>query len=129
MNAPRPILVIDDDIDLRETLAEVLAEDGFAVATAAHGLDALQQLQAGLRPGLILLDLMMPVMDGRQFRAEQLKDPELAKVPVVVFSAQARLSDEDAVLKPTCIIKKPFRAETVLDVVRQQAQAAAPAVP
>jgi CheY-like chemotaxis protein len=83
------ILIIDDDEDIRETVAEVLAmNDYYRVETAANGRDALDKLRAGGRlPSLILLDLMMPVMDGWAFMDEFMKDARLAAIPVVVFSA------------------------------------------
>ena len=84
------VMVVDDDASIREMVVEVLAMEGFAVVGARNGEEALRRLRQGeLRPSLILLDLMMPVMDGWQFRAEQLQDPALARIPVVVTSAVA----------------------------------------
>ena len=81
------VLVVEDDIAIASSLAEALQEDGLEVATAANGCEALQILRGGLRPGAIVLDLMMPVMDGWDFRDEQLRDPALKDIPVVVITA------------------------------------------
>src|SRR5690349_1848715 len=83
------VLVVEDSTDARQMLASLLEVEGFAVRTAANGREALDQLRAGPPPCLILLDLMMPVMDGYQFRAEQRQDPGLSPIPVVVVSAVA----------------------------------------
>ena len=81
------ILLIDDDPDTREQLAEILREAGYLVATARNGLEGLEKLKTDYAPCVILLDLMMPVMNGWQFRAKQLSEPELAQLPVIVLSA------------------------------------------
>src|SRR5204863_7477007 len=81
------ILVVDDDADIREVLREVLTESGRHVLTAANGLEALQILRAGSSPCMVLLDLMMPVMDGYNFLVHQQNDPALAQIPIAVISA------------------------------------------
>src|SRR5882672_11652695 len=98
--ATHPVLVIDDDPDIRWTMAEVLEDWGYLVATAAHGKDALEQLQAGVRPCLILLDLTMPVMNGYEFRAAQRANPEYAAIPTVVLSAAGNLAER---VKELCV--------------------------
>jgi CheY-like chemotaxis protein len=80
------ILVDDDDDDIREVLA-VLDEAGFRVMTAAHGREALEHLREDPQPDVILLDLMMPEMDGYQFRAEQQRDPALRAIPTLIVTA------------------------------------------
>jgi len=80
------VLVVDDDADLREALADVLQESGYDVLTAEHGKAALAVLE-GTLPDVILLDLMMPVMDGPTFAVERKKNPRAAGIPVVLFSA------------------------------------------
>ena len=77
------VLIVDDDRDIREALGEILADDGFAVEAAWNGETALDRLEAGFRPDVIILDLMMPVMDGLTFRELQRKHPALANIPVV----------------------------------------------
>ena len=79
--------VRQDDDAIASSLAEALREEGLKVATAANGREALQILRSGLRPSAIVLDLMMPVMDGWDFRVEQLRDPTLKDIPVVVITA------------------------------------------
>jgi CheY-like chemotaxis protein len=83
------VLLIEDDADLRESLAEVLANKGYEVKTAIHGEAALEALREGDLPSVILLDLMMPVMNGWEFRLQQLSDPRLAAIPTVIMSAVA----------------------------------------
>jgi CheY-like chemotaxis protein len=83
------VLVVDDEPDVRDTLALVLDLSGIPAATAANGREALALLRSNPRPGAILLDLRMPVLDGEGFLAERAADPGLAAVPVVVCSATA----------------------------------------
>ncbi|MDC0668015.1 response regulator [Nannocystis radixulma] len=88
------VLVVDDDPDVCETLQTVLEVSGYRVAAAANGLEALKTLRSGLRPCLVLLDLMMPVMNGLEFRAEQRSDPAIAAVPVVVVSGDHHVAEK-----------------------------------
>ncbi len=97
------IVVIEDDADIREVLGALLADEGYGVRTFADGVDALAAMEAGLHPDLIILDLMMPVMDGWQFRIEQRKRTALADVPLLVVSAdessRAVAVDADAFMR------------------------------
>lgn len=105
---PETVLIIDDDRAVLNALGELLESEGYAVATALDGVDALNQLRAGLRPCVILLDLMMPRMDGWDFRHEQLKDPYLKDLPIVIITAagfseasvKAQFGDIEFVPKP-----------------------------
>ena len=81
------VLLVNDDAETSEALSFLLERDGYEVKLAINGEEALQKLRQGLRPGLIVLDLMMPVMDGFEFRYEQMKDPDLSAIPVIVCSA------------------------------------------
>jgi CheY-like chemotaxis protein len=108
----RRILVIDDDRDLLEILCEVLRGAGFETIAAQNGADALEKLAAVERPALILLDLMMPVMNGWQFRAAQGSQPELASIPVVVMTANHKLEDDPPPAAE--ILWKPLRREALL---------------
>jgi len=90
------ILVIDDDDGVREAMVSILQVMGYFVASAINGKEALDYLRDAATPDLIISDLAMPVMDGRQFRREQVKDPRLAKVPVIVVSALSDQTDIDA---------------------------------
>ena len=83
------VLLVNDDPDASEALGCLLEYEGYRVESAEDGREALQKLRAGLEPSIILLDLIMPVMDGYQFRAEQLKDRDLAGIPIIVYSAAA----------------------------------------
>ena len=111
------ILVVDDDADIRDALSSLLEELGYETLCAANGREALERLRRpdAKPPGLILLDLMMPVMDGFQFIREQRKDPDLAAIPVVVVTA----GSENAVQGVLEVLKKPVRAERLLDSVEQ----------
>jgi CheY-like chemotaxis protein len=118
----RRVLVIDDDRDLRTTLAQVLTDEGYAVVTAANGaegLTRLHELHEESRPDVILLDLMMPVMNGAQFRRAQLDEPELAAIPVLVMTA----AGERAVvslgeLHAASVLYKPVGLEALLNAIQ-----------
>ncbi len=106
----RSILIVEDDADIRASMEELLGDEGYQVASAVHGLDALVRLQSATElPKLILLDLMMPEMDGYAFRAELLKDPRLAGIPVVLMSAGGDLESKAKQLSAQGVLKKPFR--------------------
>jgi len=91
---PKPvILIVDDDTGSRQALEDILRDEGYAVATASDGGDALNYLRAGHRPRVILLDLMMPGIDGWDFYAEQKRNPDLASIPVIAISAAGKLVD------------------------------------
>jgi CheY-like chemotaxis protein len=88
MPESRPhILIVDDDSDMRRSLADALEESGYSVAAAANGEEALAILRKGPLPVVILLDLLMPVMNGWQFCQARREDPASAKIPIVVMSA------------------------------------------
>jgi len=112
-----PVLIVEDDIELRDMMAELLALEGFVATAVANGREALEYLGRGNRPDIILLDLMMPVMDGWEFRRKQQSDPALATVPVVVLSAldHRRAAEVDAV----AFLKKPLDFDRLLELVRQ----------
>lgn len=113
---PCPVLIVEDDQDLREMMAQLLSLEGFRAASVANGREALDYLQDAETPRLILLDLMMPVMDGWEFRRLQQADPALRSVPVIVLSAldQARATGLDA----TAFLKKPLDFDRLLALVR-----------
>jgi len=110
----RRVLVVDDDRDIRGVVADVLRGEGYDVLTACDGLEALV-VASQQQPDVILLDLMMPVMSGRQFRAEQSMDPNLARVPVVVMSAFPQTPD----LGAAGYLSKPFDISELIDTVEQ----------
>jgi CheY-like chemotaxis protein len=124
MSAHR-ILVVDDDADVRESLIDIIQDSGYEAIGAVHGQDALDRLRADNdRPCIILLDLMMPVMDGWQFREAQRNDPELANIPVVVISAY-RHRPSVTELDAAEYINKPVQIDSLMDVIRRHCPDAA----
>ncbi|MDO8430776.1 MAG: response regulator [Candidatus Binatus sp.] len=98
----RRILVVEDDADAREALVDILEVSGYEVVPAENGKKALEYLKASSPPSLIIRDLLMPEMDGWEFRARQRENPELARVPVVVVTAfsSANVDANDILIKP-----------------------------
>jgi CheY-like chemotaxis protein len=97
------ILVVEDDEDAREAMVALLQMKGYRAVSAGNGKEALDYLHRAPVPDLIILDLWMPVMDGWQFRSEQVQDPRLAKIPVIVVTALSDRADVDAnevIIKP-----------------------------
>ncbi len=114
------VLLIDDDECARLCLARTLERDGHAVATAADGRQALDYLAAHAAPRLILLDLVMPTMDGWEFLRRLRREPHLRWVPVVTFSAFADPADPDPLaLGAAAVFLKPFDLMKVLDAARR----------
>lgn len=111
----KKIMVVDDDDSTREAVVMLLEDAGFTTEYAANGRDALDKIP-GFGPDLILLDMDMPVMGGREFRAVQLSDPRIAPIPTVVVSA--REPWEVADLEPSGFVKKPFGFEELAAAVR-----------
>jgi CheY-like chemotaxis protein len=118
--SPCPVLIVEDDADLREMMAQLLTLEGYQIETVANGREALEYLSDAPRPDVILLDLMMPIMDGWEFRKRQQNDPALADVPVIVLTAldqaQARASD----LNGVDFLKKPLDFDRLLELVRRR---------
>jgi CheY-like chemotaxis protein/predicted transcriptional regulator len=113
------IMIVDDDTTIRDELAELLREEGYGVVTAANGRDALTVLRAGERPSVILLDLAMPIMDGRSFATELRKDPDLIELPVVLLSAQGNAREVAARVEAQACLVKPVPYVTLLDTVER----------
>ena len=123
MNASKSaitVLVVDDDEDIRFAMSDTLEAEGYRVLLAEDGLDALAKLRGGgERPNLILLDLMMPNMDGGGFCIAKQQDPELCSIPVVIVSADSRVSQKAAELGVAGSLAKPVRiAELVATIER-----------
>jgi CheY-like chemotaxis protein len=110
------ILIIEDDEDIGTVLTEVLSDSGYRVARARNGREGLAAAQRE-RPALILLDLMMPIMDGWQFREEQMKRPDLASVPVVLMTADGRTAARAKELDATGFVAKPISEDSLLGEV------------
>ena len=116
------ILIIDDDAGIRQLLSVFLTHKGLNANSASNGLEALTQLQANRTlPDLILLDLMMPVMDGAAFRQAQRADADLATVPVVVMSAAENIEAQAPALTADAYLPKPIDFEVLSSLLEQYA--------
>jgi len=111
------ILVVEDDTSIRELLVELLESEGYAVSSAVNGLEGIRFLQGHDQPDLILIDLMMPVMDGYAFRTEQLKHEKWSKIPTVVMSAEANAKEKMKSFNISAFLSKPVELETILKTV------------
>ena len=119
---PIRVLIVEDDDDIRETLIEVLEDNGFEPSSAANGAEALDLLRsASPFPNVILLDMMMPVLDGWGFRSAQLADPRLSDIPVIVLTAHASIEETARTLGATGFLRKPVRLDPLLDTIRRHA--------
>jgi CheY-like chemotaxis protein len=114
------VLVVEDDRDVRDAILEVLEDNAYHAVPASNGQEGLQALRtAGNKPCLILLDLMMPVLDGWGFRAAQRGDQELGAIPVVVLTAHASAQQTAEEMQAAGFLKKPLRLEALLDTVQR----------
>ena len=113
VDTSRFVLIVDDDPDLLEVTTFVIEGEGLAVETAKHGEEALAVMRAGRLPMLVLLDLMMPVMNGWEFLDEVSKDPTLRAIPVVVLTA----GDHTHVPGAMAILIKPMDLGELIRVV------------
>ncbi len=118
MVRPEQVLVVEDDPDIRAAVAETLALEGYRVSEAANGSEALTRARSE-HPDVILLDLMMPVMDGWHFRAEQEADPSISAIPVVVVTACPPQDSRVRALRPAALLRKPFSLDDLVDIVRR----------
>lgn len=116
---PKSVLVVDDDVDMRDTLVDVLNDAGYATSTASNGHEAISRLRSEPDTGVILLDLMMPICDGAQFRRIQLEDPGMAKTPVVLFSADTQISAVANDLKADGFVPKPVDLRVLMSLVKK----------
>jgi CheY-like chemotaxis protein len=114
-----PILLVDDDLAFRRELQEILRERGYSVVTADNGWQAWSYLQVNAPPSLILLDLMMPVMDGWELHAAIKSHPILASVPTVIVSCLDRYRIEPSLADAQGYIEKPIRTAQLFDVVQR----------
>jgi DNA-binding response OmpR family regulator len=117
----RRVLVIDDDIDIRTLLELVFEQAGFAVITAANGEEGLRAARLA-RPAVIVLDLMMPVMDGFEFRRRQRGDPALCGIPLVVTSACHNLQRRTSALDAMAVFEKPLDLDALVETVIEASQ-------
>ncbi|WP_093520753.1 response regulator [Stigmatella erecta] len=110
------LLLVDDEAAIVEALQDILSDEGYAVEAAFNGEEALQRLHAA-RPDLMLMDLMMPVMDGRELLRRVRQDPSLHDLPVVVMSA-GRITDEER-QAASATLAKPFELEVLLETLQK----------
>jgi len=113
----RVVLVVDDDADIRDMIAQALELEGWRVVGAANGDEALRAARQGPRPDIILLDLWMPVMNGWEFMEAQHHDAALAAIPVVLISGDERLQEKAALARVAGFLKKPMDLIELLDAV------------
>lgn len=112
----KSILVVEDDPDIRSALIELLESEGYKTKSASNGQEALQELEHSSKPCLVLLDMMMPIMNGREFLDVIMRDSHLAPIPVIVVSA---IADKVSTDGAQGFIKKPIDIDTILEVVSQ----------
>ena len=117
MRNANAVLLVEDNADSRDALEMVLRAGGFDVTAAEDGQDALERLRRGFEPAVILLDLMMPRKDGWEFRREQVRDPRLADIPVVILSGHAPLAWSANQLGVRDYLKKPVEIDDLLGLV------------
>lgn len=113
------MLVIEDDENVRESIAALLEVEGYEVVKAINGAQALSKLRKEPGVSLIVLDLMMPQMDGWSFRARQLNEPGLKDIPVLVLSGAGRLDREHEALDAAGVLAKPVSVHELLDMVER----------
>ena len=123
MTSPtRPILVVEDEPDIRDAVSDLLELEGYAVQTASNGQEALELLDGPLdgeaQPCLILLDVMMPVMDGHAFMARLREDDAHQRIPVVITSASPQVPEG-----ARAHLRKPYELHRLLDVISQHSDA------
>ena len=113
----RRLLLVEDDESMQEVLRALLEAEGYEVIGAMDGEEALAHLRRGVAPSLIVLDLMLPGMDGFEFRALQRANPAWAKIPVVVYSGMDRLAERVRALEPSAWFEKPIDPESLLGAI------------
>lgn len=131
MNGSRDILVVEDDSGIRQTIVECLEFEGYTVRQAANGVEAIEDIRRRGLPGLVLLDIVMPGMNGQQLLEKLKQDPATAAVPVVVMTA-AMTPLAGPVPGAEGLLSKPFELSQMLDEVARYcgpATAATPAPP
>lgn len=122
----KTVLIIDDDEDIRETITQALELEGYTVHTAIHGQDGLKVLEGltGNYPGMIILDLMMPVMDGSQFLdfVHTNKKDTFAKIPIILASAKGNHGDNQHAKLASEILRKPLDLDELYSIVKKYCQ-------
>jgi CheY-like chemotaxis protein len=112
------VMIVEDDEDIRNVLGEILTSVGMTSVTAANGEIGLSYLRTTQKlPDLILLDILMPVKDGYQFRAEQLADDRIKNIPVIVMTAF--LGGDTSKMRAAAVVRKPVDIESLIDLIKQ----------
>jgi CheY-like chemotaxis protein len=115
------VLIVEDDEGVRQSLGDVLRQEGYTVESACDGAQALDLLQREPLPSLIVFDLMMPGMDGVEFRSRQLADERIAGIPVIVISARPDVAEQARLLNADDFLAKPMSFEELIHVVQNRA--------
>lgn len=116
----KSIFLVEDSKEIRNLVQMLYESEGYRIETATDGKDALQKLRAMSElPGLILLDLMMPIMDGFEFRGEQVKDARLSPIPVLIMTADGNVDAKARILGVQGSLRKPVDVSDLLDVAEQ----------
>lgn len=119
MSADKFVLLVEDDLDISEAIESILEEEGYKIKCTFNGKEAIEFLKGSESlPNLILLDIMMPYMNGYEFREAQLDDKRLAGIPTIILSAAGKHEDIDKLNFRECL-KKPLDLETLIDVVKR----------
>jgi CheY-like chemotaxis protein len=113
------ILVVEDEPELRDVLRVALESDGYDVSVVGNGRDAIQHLRSTANTCLIVLDLLLPIMDGKRFRSVQLRDRSLACIPVIVMSGGVEAGREARELGATAFVRKPVDVDELRAAVRR----------
>jgi CheY-like chemotaxis protein len=121
----KTVLIVDDEFGITDALREILSDEGFHVLVARNGKDGLKRIEER-RPDLIVLDYMMPVMDGRETLLALQANPATASIPVILISAMPEASIPTDCMGAT-FLRKPFRVNRLLSEIRQLLDTAAPA--
>lgn len=109
--------MVDDDAEVRDAICDVLLDEGYRVARAGNGAEAMALLASGRRPGLIVLDLTMPVMDGHEFLERRARDARLPDIPVIVVSAGVDRTTSRFEALGVGFVRKPIDLETLLAAI------------
>lgn len=116
----KEILIVDDDFSIREMLSQMLEDEGYRVSTAENGQVALEYLHTkGQPPCLIILDLKMPIMDGAEFRSRQMQDARLARIPVLLLTADQSSQLDRARPVMANVLAKPVKLSMLLEIITQ----------
>jgi CheY-like chemotaxis protein len=119
MRRPDTILIVDDDGNTRETIRRLLEMEGYEVASACDGREALELLASGLRPCMIVMDLSMPLMNAVDFRQRQLSDPDIAGIPVIAYSGVPDVRGRAHECRAADHLGNPSEFEHVLSIIRR----------